>query len=158
MTVKTQQSPSEQAITLLGLLTEQRDLYRELKSLSGQQAQCIRAGCTEDLLALLSKRQAVIDSLSRSNTQVAPYRERWASICPAVDPAQRQRVGRVLSEIEQMLNDVVAQDERDRVELKGAQAQIGSQMSRVNRTGRALQAYGPPGSSPKTPTFTDRRG
>jgi Mg2+ and Co2+ transporter CorA len=158
MTVKTQETSSEQAIALLGLLTEQRDLYRELKSLSGQQAQAIRTGCTEDLLALLSKRQAVIDRLSRSNTQVAPYRERWTSICDIVDPLQRQHVRQVLDEIEQMLNDVVEQDERDRAELKGVQAQIGTQMNQVNRAGRAIQAYGPPATSPKTPTFTDRQG
>jgi hypothetical protein len=158
MTVKTQESPSQQVIALLGLLAEQRDLYSQLKSLSGQQAQCIREGSTEELLALLSQRQAVIDSLSRSNIQVAPYRERWPSILGFVDPAQRERVRVILDEIEQMLNDVVAQDECDRDELKGVQNQIGSQMSKVDQASRAARAYGVPTSSPQLPTFTDRQG
>lgn len=158
MTVKTQESPSQQAQALIDLLTEQRDLYSQLKTLSSQQAQCIRDSSTERLLALLSKRQAVIDSLSRSNTQVAPYRERWPSICESVDPSQRRRVGEILDEIGQMLNDVVAQDERDRDELKGVQGQIGSQLKRVGQAGRAVKAYGSPTSAPKPPTFTDRQG
>ena len=158
MTVKTQESPSQQVIALLDLLTQQRDLYSQLKSLSSQQAQCIREGSTEQLLALLSQRQAVIDGLSRSNLQVAPYRERWPSILGLVDPAQRQRVRAILDEIEQMLNEVVAQDERDRAELKGVQNQIGSQMTQVGQASRAVRAYGSPASAPKPATFTDRQG
>ncbi len=158
MTVKTQENPSQQATALLVLLAEQREHYRELKSLSSQQAQCIRAGSTEDLLALLSKRQSVIDSLSKSNAQVVPYRESWPSICEVIDPAQRQRVGKILDEIGQMLSEVVEQDERDRVELKGVQAHIGTQMNQVNRANRAIQAYGPPKTAPKIPTFTDHQG
>lgn len=158
MTVKMQETPSQQAEALLALLTEQHDLYRQLHALSGQQAQCIRDGSTEQLLALLSQRQTVIDSITRSNTQVAPYREQWPSLRDTVDPSLRDRVHSTLDEIEQLLNQVVEQDERDRAELKGAQAQIGSQMGNVNRAGQAIQAYGPPKTSTKAPTFTDRRG
>ncbi len=158
MTVKTQESPSQQALALLTLLAEQRDLYRQLKSLSDQQGQCIRDGSTEQLLALLSKRQSVIDSLSRSNTHVAPYRERWSSISESVDPSQRAGVKEILDEIGFLLNEVVEQDERDRDKLRGVQNQIGTQLNRVGQAGRAVKAYGPPATNPKPPTFTDRQG
>lgn len=158
MTVKTQESPSQQAAVLLEMLQEQHGLYHQLQSLSVQQSQSIRDGSTEELLALLSKRQSVIDALSRSNTQVAPYRERWATICEIVEPSQRQQVKQVLDEIEQMLNQVVQQDELDRAELKNVQARIGTQMSQVNQSDRAIRAYGPPKNRPQTPTFTDRQG
>tara|TARA_R110002111_G_scaffold118448_3_gene181073 strand:+ start:114 stop:590 length:477 start_codon:yes stop_codon:yes gene_type:complete len=158
MTVKMQETPSQQADALLALLAEQHDLYSQLRTLSGQQAQCIRDGSTEELLGLLSKRQSVIDSITRSNAQVAPYRENWPTLRNVVAPAQRDRVHNVLDEIEQLLNQVVEQDERDRAELKGVQAQIGTQMTKVNRSGRAIQAYGPPKSNTKAPTFTDRQG
>ncbi len=158
MTVKTQESPSQQVLALLDLLIGQRDLYRELKNLSGQQAKCIHEGSTEQLLALLSRRQSVIDDLSRSNTRVAPYRERWPDISDVVAPAHRERVRQVLDEIEQMLHEVVEQDERDRTELKGVQSQIGTQLNQVGKAGQAVRAYGPPSTSTKAPTFTDRQG
>ncbi len=158
MTVKMQDTPSQQADALLKLLTEQHDFYSQLHDLSGQQARCIRDGSTEQLLALLSQRQTVIDSITRSNTQVAPYRENWPSLRDVVDAAQRDEVHKVLDDIEQLLNQVVEQDERDRAELKGVQAQIGTQMGNVNRAGQAMQAYGPPKSNIKAPTFTDRQG
>jgi len=158
MTVKTQESPSQQVLALVDLLVEQRELYRELKTLSGRQARCIREGSTEQLLALLSLRQSVIDGLSRSNTQVAPYRERWPSIADVVDPAHRQRVREILDEIERTLHEVVDQDERDRAELKGVQSQIGMQLNHVGKAGQAVRAYGSPSSGTKIPTFTDRQG
>jgi len=158
MTVKTPQSPSQQADALLALLTEQQHLYSQLLSLSSQQAQSIRDGSTEQLLALLSQRQSVIDSITRLNTQVAPYRDNWPTLREQVQPQQRQQVNQVLDEIELMLNQVVEQDERDRDELKGVQAQIGTQMGQVNQAGRAIQAYGPPKTNLKAPTFTDHKG
>ena len=158
MTVKTQESPSQQVLALLDLLAEQRELYRELKNLSGQQARCIREGSTERLLALLSQRQSVIDGLSRSNTRVAPYRERWPAISEVVAPSHRRRVREVLDEIERMLNEVVEQDERDRAELKGVQSQIGTQLNQVGKAGQAVRAYSSPSSGTNIPTFTDRQG
>jgi len=158
MTVKMQETPSQQADALLSLLTEQHGLYRQLHDLSGQQAQSIRDGSTEQLLALLSQRQTVIDHITRLNTQIAPYRENWPALRDKVDASQRDRVHQVLDEIEHLLNQVVEQDERDRNELQGAQAHVGTQMTRVNQSGRAIQAYGPPKSNTKAPTFTDRQG
>ena len=158
MTVQMQESPSQQVDAMLGLLTGQRDLYRQLKALSERQAGCIREGSTEQLLSVLSQRQSVIDALSRSNAELAPYRDRWGNLAGNAESGQRARVRKLLAEIEQVLADVVEQDERDRDELKGVQRQIGAQLGRVGQAGRAIAAYGPKKANTKPPTFTDRQG
>lgn len=159
MTIKMQESHASQVHAMLGLLAEQRDLYRQLKILSDQQARCIREGSTEQLLSVLSERQAVIDALSRSNARLAPYRDRWGDLTSSAAADQRRQVREALDEIERVLREVVEQDERDRVELKGVQQQIGAQLSQVNQAGRAIKAYGPNHkNNTRIPTFTDRRG
>lgn len=158
MTVQTQESPTQQVRVLLDRLNEQHGLYQQLKTLSDQQAGCIRDGSTDQLLAVLSQRQSVIEALSRSNALISPYRERWATLADAAEPAQRERVRDVLNQIERLLNEIVEQDEQDRAELKGVQQRIGTQLDQVGRAGRAIKAYGPPRSGPSPATFTDRQG
>ncbi len=158
MTVMMKDTPFQQVSTMLSLLNGQRDLYHQLKALSQQQTRCIREGSTEQLLSVLSERQAVIEALSRSNAELAPYRDKWGELTAAAEPQQRQQVRETLDEIERVLKEVVEQDERDRVELKGAQQQIGAQLTQVNKAGRAINAYGPPKSRPHVSSFTDKQG
>jgi chaperonin cofactor prefoldin len=158
MTVQIQESPAQQVLVLLDRLNEQRGLYQQLKALSDQQAGCIQDGSADQLLAVLSQRQSVIEALSRSNEQVAPYRQRWAVLADTAEPAQRQQVRDVLNHIEGLLNEIVEQDERDRVQLKGMRQQIAAQLDQVGKAGRAIKAYGPPKSGPSPATFTDRQG
>lgn len=158
MTVHIQESPSQQVAAMLNMLSGQRDLYRQLQALSQQQSASIREGSTEQLLSLLSRRQAVIDDLSRSNTELAPYRDRWDRISAAADPTQKQQIRDLLAEIDRVLREVVEQDERDRDELKGVQQQIGTELTQVNKAGRAIKAYGPGPTLHKPPVFTDRQG
>ncbi len=158
MTVKMQQSTSQQVHTMLGLLIGQRDLYRQLKTLSEQQTRFIREGSTEQLLSVLSERQSVIETLSRANADLAPYRDRWGDLTSSAAPEQRRQVRETLDEIERVLAEVVEQDERDRTELRGVQQQIGAQLNRVGKAGRAIRAYGPSTTNTKPPAFTDSRG
>ncbi len=158
MTVKMQQNPSQQVQTMLGLLIGQRDRYRQLKTLSEQQTRCIREGSTEQLLSVLSDRQSVIEALSTANTELAPYRDRWGDLTTSAAPEQRQQVRDALDEIERVLGEIVEQDERDRTELRGVQQQIGAQLKHVGQASQAIRAYGPPTTSTKPPTFTDRQG
>ena len=158
MTVMMKETSFQQVSTMLSLLAGQRDLYRQLKALSDQQTRCIHEGATEQLLSVLSDRQAVIESLSRSNAELAPYRDRWGDLTASAQPEQRRQVREALDEIERVLREIVEQDERDRVELKGVQQQIGAQLSQVGKASRAIKAYGPTTARPQTPTFTDRQG
>lgn len=158
MTVQTQPDSAQQVRAMIDLLAEQRDLYQQLKTLSDQQACCIRDGSTEALLTVLSQRQGLIEALTRSNTQVAPYRQRWSDLGGSVDADQREQVRQVLAQIEQMLQEIMAQDDRDRAELKSVQQQLGTQLNQVGQASRAIRAYGSRTSGPRPATFTDRQG
>jgi chaperonin cofactor prefoldin len=158
MTAQMQENPSQQVHVMLGLLAGQRDLYRQLKTLSEQQSRCVREGSTEELLSVLSQRQSVIEALSLSNAELAPYRDRWGDLATSAAPDQRQQVRDSLDEIERVLREVVEQDDRDRTELKSVQQQIGAQLNQVGKAGRAIRAYGSPSTNTKPPVFTDRQG
>ena len=158
MTLQMQINPTEQVRKLLDRLTQQRDLYKQLQSLSTQQAQFIQDGSAEQLLGVLSQRQSLIDSLARLNAELAPYRERWTQLADAVDPQLREQVRSVIAEIEAYLGEIVQQDEKDKAQLQDAKAKVGSQLSNISAAGRAIKAYGPPKTPPTTPTFTDRQG
>lgn len=158
MAVQSPPSPTDQVQIMLGLLQGQVENYRRLKSLSEQQTVCIREGSTERLLSVLSLRQSVIEQLTRSNAELAPYRDRWDELSTGAAPDQRQQIRDAVVEIDGLLKQVAAQDELDRAELKSAQRQVGAQLSNISRAGRALHAYGPGKQPPKPATFTDRQG
>jgi len=158
MTVQIPSSPSDQIAAMLRLLAGQLDHYRQLKTLSEQQSVCICDGSTEKLLSVLSLRQAVIEQLTKSNTELAPYRDQWNELAVNASVDQREQVRGALDEIERLLQQVVDQDELDKAELKGVQQQVGAQLNHINQAGRAVRAYGPSKPTDGPAVFTDRQG
>ncbi len=69
---------------LVDRLTQQRDLYQQLKTLSDQQGQLIADGQAEQLLAVLSQRQGLVDQLTQLNEKIVPFKGALAGV---VEPA-----------------------------------------------------------------------
>lgn len=157
MTLTTFDSPTLDAPELIRLLSEQRDLYQQLKAMADQQASLIQAGDSEQLLTLLSRRQGLVEQLTTVNEALAPFRDRLPGLADDWPDQQRQQVRQLSEQVQTLLRSILEQDERDRKQLESAQKQINGQISQVNRTGQALHAY-----RPKTPTqqprFTDHKG
>lgn len=149
-------SPSNPA-GLIRLLTQQRDLYVQLKSLSDQQAALIAGGETERLLGLLAQRQRMVDALTRLNRDLAGYRKQMPDLQADLPLADRERVRALMDEVDELLHAIIEQDDRDRRQLQAAQKQVGAQLSHAARGGAAMQAYR---AAPRSvdPRFTDRQG
>jgi hypothetical protein len=157
MTTKTPTALTRQDIpSLVALLTEQRDAYRQLSALGAQQGDLIAAGQTEQLLTVLSQRQTWVDRIGKLNEQLTPYHASWEQLSRSLDDQQRPRIGQLLDEVKTLLNEQLQQDDKDREQLLAAQQKIGSQLSQTARTGSALHAY--KGSAATDARFTDRQG
>lgn len=141
---------------MLALLRSQRDGYRQLVELGRQQAQLIDAGHPEQLLALLSQRQAMIDELTDLGDQISPFHRHWPEISAELDEPDTQQVRDLVDEVEKLLAAILEQDERDRARLASAHKQTGKQLNTTAAAPRALGAY--KAAAAPSPRFTDRQG
>tara|TARA_B100000749_G_scaffold267438_1_gene244362 strand:- start:296 stop:772 length:477 start_codon:yes stop_codon:yes gene_type:complete len=142
---------------LIELFTRQLELYRQLGELSLQQTQAVKEGLTEQLLALLQRRSQVIDAVAAINRELEPYRSDWARLQSRLEPAQRQRIGTLIQQIEALRDAIVQQDNCDRDRLETAQGKISAELTKLVDASRAHGAYGSR-SAAQTPYYTDRHG
>lgn len=157
MTLRSTAHPREESPSLLKLLIRQRDLYRQLKQLSDQQASLIEAGETDQLLAVLAQRQRMVDALMATNQELAAHRKTTPNLQNDLMPQQREQARALMDEVDGLLHGIIEQDDRDRQQLQTAQQAVGTQLKQVARGGAAMSAYrsAPPSSAAR---FTDRRG
>jgi uncharacterized protein YukE len=151
-------SPStngESPATLLELLQQQRDLYHELYQLSEQQSRLIEAGQTEELLALLSKRQELVERLAELNSRLSPYRDHWRSLAEQLPPDEQQRLRRLLDEVQSLLQAIIEQDDSDREHLQSARREVSNELQQTTKAGSAVQAYRGASAAAR---FTDSQG
>ena len=157
-----------EADTLVDLLTQQRDLYATLGQLSGQQQDIIAHDQTEQLLAVLSQRQGIVSQLTRINARITPLRQRMAAISEAAPEATRQTIRQLVNQVQEMLQSIMADDERDRRTLEESKQRVSRELNRVKSAPAAVNAYrsstsgigGAAGGLPMrgAARFTDSRG
>ena len=157
MTTQTLPPPTGEAAELFGLLTRQRDLYRDLSALSSQQADLIAQGQTEQLLSVLSRRQGLIEELGRTNDEIGPYRGRIPEIAEALPDAKRDELRSLVEQVQSLLKQIIDRDEQDRKKLEAAKQEVGTQITRTVRTGAAMNAYKQKAATAPA-RFTDRNG
>ncbi len=133
----TPQSPAG----LLELLTQQRDLYQQLRTLSEKQAPLVEAGQPDALLALLAERQRLIDQLTVLNRQAQPLRNDPSVMKPfQVEPGKRQ-LEQLFNDIQAQRDAIVAQDDRDSRRLAMMRDQVLGELGQTAQTARAASAY-----------------
>ncbi|MEX0885455.1 MAG: hypothetical protein WD009_03355 [Phycisphaeraceae bacterium] len=136
---------------------KQRDLYRQLQSLGGRQAELIEQGHTEQLLEVLAQRQRYVQRLAAVNAELAVDRERWPELATTLPADERQRINNLLEEVEALLAAIIAQDDRDRAQLALARDEVAGQMRQAAHAGRAVSAYSQATGSVAA-RFTDGKG
>lgn len=133
---------------LVELLERQTALFTQLEALGERQAALIADGEAETLLTLLAQRQQFIDRLQVVNTDLDPYRRRWPEVWAALDEANQTRVGTLVRQAQDILEKVMANDERDRRRLQSAQQQVATELGQVQQSNTARQAYQRSGGVP----------
>jgi len=152
---------------MVELLTRQSELYSQLAELSQQQEQQIEQGNAEQLLALLGRKQAVIDSVTMINDMLRPLRDRWQGVAERADPQDRQRVNELAQCVQEQVEAIIEQDRVAEQRLAHTKQTLGEEIAQTGQAGVAMNAYrkaGPPPSSarqasgPIDPRFTDQQG
>ena len=159
MTAAAPSSQLNEADHLVALLTRQRDLYQDLGGLSARQQALIDAGRTEDLLGVLTQRQALIDQLTSCNQEVAPLRSRLSDIAAGASESLRATIRARVDEVQNLLQQIIERDEADRVRLEASRARVGDALKQVNTAPAAANAYRATAARAASGSrFTDARG
>ena len=143
---------------LLDLLRRQRDGYQSLKDLADQQQALIAQGRAERLLALLAQRQTVLDRLTEVSRQIDPYRDQLTAIVDAAEQDEAQQIQGLVAEVQDLLQSIIQQDQRDTADLQTARDGVQQQIRHSKTAGSVAAAYGRQPTPGRDPRFTDQQG
>lgn len=127
--------------TLIELLKRQQTLYEQLQQMGDEQSALVADGRTEPLIALLGRRQIVIDQIAGLNRSLEPYRADWDELLDTLSAEQRATVTSLVNDVQSLLARIMEQDDRDRAALQDAQSRVGGELKKVNRGNQAAAAY-----------------
>ena len=129
------------ADNLIDMLIRQQKLYGQLQELSQKQSSLVDGNDPETLLKILAARQRVLDQLTVIDREMEPIRADWQAIYDRLAPQQRQEVRRLVSQIQEILGEVLARDARDTEELSRCQQQVAGKMRNASTGQRVNKAY-----------------
>jgi thiamine biosynthesis lipoprotein ApbE len=132
---------------VLAALDEQVVCYQRLAKLAEQQHEHVQLSRTEDLLAVLEKRQEVLDQIGTLEATVGPIKRQWTAFVAGLDSPSRVRAEAQLAETRRLLEEITTADRNDALVLQQRKLGIGKQLNQasaakvVNRN-IAVAAYG----------------
>lgn len=123
-------------------LTAQKSLYEQILTLARQQSTYVATGESESLMSVLSARSRLIEQVVPLDRELQPYKGRWQEVLDALPTADRKIVGGLLQEVQKLLSDILAQDERDKESLVRQKSDIGVEINRTVSGTAVARAYG----------------
>ena len=130
------------AATLIRALTAQKSIYLQIRALAQQQSQYVASGESEALMNVLSARNRLIEQVLPLDAELQPFKGRWQEVLDGLPDADRAVIGPLLKEVQQLLSEILATDERDKESLVRQKSVVGAEIRRTV-TGVALnRAYG----------------
>jgi hypothetical protein len=138
---------SDIGVRLIELLTQQSILYRQLRELSQKQTGLADGSDPETLLKILAARQRLIDKLKVITGELTPIRSDWQRVSAGLEPAQKREVGKLVSEVQNTLQDILARDEKDSQKLSDSKQQVFNEIQGVSAGKLLNRKYGQPSSS-----------
>ncbi len=126
---------------LIGLLTEQRDLYQRLRDLSERQRSLISSDRPEQLLNILRERQTLVAALARLNEQLAPFRRNWDVLYQGLPAGLRVTANELLQDINGLLRAILKTDQEDSALLATRKQLVSQRLREVDGGHTANTAY-----------------
>lgn len=142
MTTMTQTRESADPGQLMGLLSEQRELYRQLGQLACGQRDLITGESPERLLGVLVQRQRVIDQLEGVTGRLRPYQQNWRSVRSNLSPEDGRRADQIVAEVNVLLKSILEKDAADAELLAARKSNAGQAMQSMKTARHAGTAYG----------------
>lgn len=129
------------AVRLLKLLAEQRDLYLQLSDLAQRQRNLISGDRPEMLLNILRDRQHLVMALAKLNEELSPYRRDWEAVYTRLTTADAERASHLISEINGTLQTILRTDQEDGALLSAKKSAVGRQLDELSGTRAVNAAY-----------------
>ncbi len=130
------------ATEVLDLLNRQLGLYVKLREMGDDQEKLISQDDPTALLGLLGERQRVVEELAKLDTDMAPLRRDWQTIAPTLPPEARDRATRAFQQARQLLEAIIAADQRDSTLLSTRKDSVGDTLRTIDAGRQACTAYG----------------
>lgn len=127
---------------LIDLLTQQRLMCRQLRELAQKQSELVDGKNPEMLLRVLAGRQRIIDRLAVIDKELKPIRQAWEAVSEGLPAGQREQAQELVSEVQGILGDIIARDEKDSQSLRGQQGQLSREIRGASVGKRVNHAYG----------------
>ena len=127
---------------LVRVLSSQKSLYVQILSLARQQSQYVATGQSEELMSVLAARSRLIEQVSPLDRQLQPFKGRWQEVLDGLPPGDREEVGALLKQVQQLLSDILLQDERDKESLIRQKTDVGLEIRRTVNGAALNRAYG----------------
>ena len=130
------------AAEVLDLLNRQLGLYVKLREMGERQRSLISQDDPTALLGLLGERQRVVEELAKLDTEMAPLRRDWQTIAPTLPAEARDRASRAFQQARQLLEAIIAADQRDSTLLSTRKDSVGNTLRTIDAGRQACAAYG----------------
>ena len=141
---------------LVRLVERQHGQFTTLAGLSDRQRAAIDAGDSDELLRVLGERQTIVDQITATGDELAPFQRRWDELIRALNADDRAALSQRVAELQELSQRVAEHDERDRLALETRRAALVDDIAGVVKSRGAIAAYG--GQRPGGPRFHDREG
>ncbi len=132
---------------IITALHEQVACYQRLAKLAELQHEHVQQSATEALLELLSRRQEVLNHVSRLEQIIVVAKKRWGDYVSGLRSDQRIQAEKLLAETKRLLEAITTADRNDALILQQRKLNLGKQINQhttarqVNRN-YATAAYG----------------
>lgn len=127
---------------LIALLSEQRDLYAQLRQLAGGQRELITGEAPERLLSVLVERQRIIDRLELLARRLRPYQQNWRSVRAGLSAEEGRRADALVAEVNALLKGILDADATDAELLAARKSETARNMQTTKAARYAGAAYG----------------
>jgi hypothetical protein len=132
---------------IITALHEQVGCYQRLAKLAELQHEHVQQSATEALLEVLTRRQEVLNHVSRLEQIIVVAKKRWGDYVTGLRSDQRIQAEKLLAETKRLLEEITTADRNDALILQQRKLNLGKQINQhttarqVNRN-YATAAYG----------------
>jgi|GEM_PF-6566214 len=126
---------------VLIMLEVQKKLYKQLLELAEGQYDLIEKNTPEALLRVLADRQKVLSKITKVDMDLKSFKQNREEILSQYSVEDRDLVNNLLSEIEDVLREVLENDQRDAQLLSGKKDQVASEIKKAKSGSRYNKAY-----------------
>ena len=146
------------ATTLENVLARQSAVLSDLGEWAARQRLCIADGQVDELLMVLGHRQVLVERLLDTQSELSGLTDGLEDRLQAVEPETRHRLRSRMRDVDDALQRVLEQDDRDRSELERQRSTANEQLRTMEATRQARSQYATSDVGVDARRFADERG